>query len=76
VVCQKRDESIYCQNLQSDPTVTPAATDGIDPVLAYPAIPPPAVRTPRMRAMLSRDYLVSHTIQSNSMSMDMHLQQV
>ncbi len=30
------------------PTVRPATTDGIDPVLIYPNVPPPAVKAPIM----------------------------
>lgn len=30
------------------PTVKPATTDGIDPVLMYPNVPPPAVKAPMM----------------------------
>lgn len=32
------------------PTVTPAAIEGMEPVRAYPVIPPPAVRQARMKA--------------------------
>lgn len=32
------------------PTVTPAAIEGIEPVLIYPKVPPPAVRAPMMYA--------------------------
>ena len=38
------------------PTVTPATTEGMEPVRAKPVMPPPAVRAPRIRPMLSRDY--------------------
>ena len=34
----------YPPSAYSAPTVTPAVTDGIEPVRAYPVIPPPAVR--------------------------------
>jgi hypothetical protein len=37
------------------PTVMPAATDGTEPVRAYPMTPPVAVRPPRTRAIWSRD---------------------
>lgn len=36
------------EGLTKVPTVTPAATEGIDPVLIYPNVPPPAVSAPRM----------------------------
>lgn len=39
------------------PTVTPAAMDGIEPVRTYPVIPPPAVRTARMKAGMSLPWL-------------------
>lgn len=39
------------------PTVTPAATEGIEPVLTYPNVPPPAVKAPRIYAGVSIPWL-------------------
>lgn len=46
-------------NIQSAPTVQPAMTEGSEPVLAYPTIPPVAVSAARMNAGPSRPYMSS-----------------
>jgi hypothetical protein len=42
--------------LTNAPTVTPAVTEGIDPVLMYPNVPPEAQRAPIMYAGSSRPF--------------------
>jgi hypothetical protein len=43
-------------SLTKVPTVTPAVTEGIEPVFIYPKVPPEAQRAPMMYAGSSRPF--------------------
>lgn len=59
VSCYTESRGIVAEfkcSLQSAPTVQPAMIEGSEPVLAYPIMPPVAVKAARMNAGASRPY--------------------